>query len=289
MPGEPFDAAEETLDDGQEVAVEQEASEEQGEDQQEEGGKPVRGNPFARLRIVERENKVMSARFNELIDRLTPKEREEAEEEIEVPDFDANPLAAIHAQQRRTETRIEKMERAAREKEAKREFQSAITIANEAIKDFAEETPDYSDAIKHLCAVDYEEAMDENPELSEKEVDNLLTQKLEQKKLNWLRAGKDPGEELYKRAIKKGYAPGSESKKGPDAKEIIAADKKRAAAGASIAKAAGRASEGKVTASAIARMTDAEYREWADRLAKEKGGVRLRTRDISADKIRSNR
>jgi len=254
-----------------------------------EGSEAPRKGGFhpARLRILERENKVLMRRLDDVLARLEKKEEPAQEESIPEVDFEDDPLKAMHAEQRRIRMEIERDKAERKKRDEENEFRKNMTIANEAIIEFKEATPDYGAAIKHLSEIEFEEALEENPDLSDEEVDSLLVERLNDQKLKWIMAGKNPGEELYKRAKRRGYraeAPKSAAEKKPDAKAEIADEKKRAQVGSSISRTPGRSSEGRVTASMIARMSEAEYREYADKLAKEKGR-KLKFRDLAPDKL----
>lgn len=274
--------------DGDEGAVEAGEQVAQIEPQTTATGRPVKGNVFARNRILERENRVILRRMEDLIERLDRQANERQEPEIPEVDFDDDPLRAIHARQQRIEESIRRDREEAQRRELEREMRTRNTVANEAILDFAERTPDYAQAIEHLAAIEMEEALEENPHLSEDEVDAMMSQKLAEQKIRWIQEGRNPGQELYRRAQRRGYQP-RRAAAGGDARREVVAERKRAAAGSSISKAAGRASQGKVNAGAIARMSDAEYREWADARMKAIGKTRLSTRDIMPDKMIASR
>jgi len=261
----------------------------QQEDRTTSTGRETKGNVFARNRILERENKVILRRMEDLMARLESKAQPEPEPVEEVP-FEVDPLKSIHTRQERIERELKREREEAKKRDEERELRTKFTVANEAIQDFMDETPDYGSAIEHLGQIEYEEALEENPDLSHEEVDRLLYDRLNEQKLRWIKAGKNPGEELYKKAQRRGYRK-QEAAQRPehkDAKAEVEAERKRAAAGSSISRAAGRASEGRVNASKIARMTDAEYREWADEQLKKSGGGRMRMKDLLAGKIKEN-
>lgn len=271
----------------------EEPAEEQGHEAQEDPedrttytGRPAKGNVFARNRVLERENKSLMRRMDELISKLDQRVAQPEEPEEPEIEFADDPLRAIHSRQERIERELKREREEAKRKEQEEASRRKMEVANNAIMDFVEETPDYNDAISHLAEIEFEEALEDNPDLSHEEIDRMLYNKLNEQKLRWIQAGKNPGEELYKKAQRRGYR--RQARQQPNAVAELEKERKRASAGSSISKAVGRSSEGRVTAGKIARMTDEEYRVWADELVKKRGGGRIKMRDIMADKMREN-
>lgn len=263
-----------------------------------EGAKPVKGNVHARNRILEREKKElersirdqelrskrMEERLEDLLETINGRNQEPTEPEIEEPEFRHDPMGAVYAKLTKQEREQKRKEEQERQERAAAEERKVVTEINEMILDFAEETPDYEEAVGFLAELEFEEGIEDNPDLTQQEVDEKMTRELRERMKGWVRSGKDPGEELYKRAKRRGWKPQAQRPK-TDAKEQIAAENARAKAGSSISKVSGRSGTGRVTAKQISYMSDDEYRVWRDQQKKQLGRT-PKMKDLMPEKIR---
>lgn len=262
----------------------------QGEEEPKSSKKKI-GNPFAALRVAEKNNRILNDRLSRLILALEQQKVAQPEEEVpeDEPDFGSDPLGATHAKVEKllNETKESKEREKKRQEAAQQE--EIMRAADQAMMSFKQKVGEdkYQAAILHLVRLrkaDIEETM---PDLTAEEVDQLVYREAAQEKFHLASRGMNPGETFYKYAVRHGFnpdafdaakkaktAPTQEKKAAaPDPRKVIERAKDRDAKSKTIAAAKGKGTSALVSGDFIG-MSDDEFDDYVDRLSKEKNGRR---------------
>lgn len=218
--GKKTDQEDEESDDGLEVDPEDVLSEsdtEEYEEEEEEAPAPPaqpQYNPnadpnvaWARARILEKERDTYKQRLEMMFNALqqqakaVPQEEEEESDEYLAPDEKAAKLSEKALRE------IESMKKQQIQLARHQQLQQVIGVADSQIAQFAQQNPQYTNAIAHLAYIEMDEFLDENPGLTPQEAEEKVLEKTMRDKIKWLQAGKNPGVELWKRAVRRGYQP----------------------------------------------------------------------------------
>lgn len=196
--------------------------------------KPIKGDPYARARVLERERDREKRRvadleqklnsLTEAITRLAPQVQEEEEEQ--------EPLNPIEAISRKTDRVLQEMNDLKKQREQEVQHQQLSQeeqIANRGIQSFMEQAEKaapgvYQSAVAHLANVKITEYLEDNPDASEDEAKEHVAVWAREFKLRAMREGKNPGEEFLKRSAIHGFNPNVAAKpqKAPGAPKVAA-------------------------------------------------------------------
>lgn len=217
--------------DTEEVEVEEEEQEEEPVQQQVQQPQPYNPNAdpnvaWARARVLERERDTYRKRLDLIISELQKQQTQQPEEEEEELEFLAPDEKAAKISEK-TLRKIEALENQQKLTKQQQMLQQAIGVADAYIANFAVANPQYTQAIAHLAAVELDEFLDENPELTQQEAEAKIMGKVQSDKLRWLQAGKHPGVELWKRAVRRGFNPQAMEQYMDDADEPVEAPVKQ--------------------------------------------------------------
>lgn len=180
------------------------------------GEKPLKGNEnsaWARARVLEREKKIRDREIESLKnqldtvlkvvnERLVAPEEEEVEEELD-------PIARTERKQEKILEKLESLEQKEEKSKEQKEFERINSFADQQIYSFKAEAEKaapgaYDEAIKHLTNVWMSEELESSDD-PEGVVLERVTQKALSLKFKYLREGKNPGEEFFKKALNLGF------------------------------------------------------------------------------------
>lgn len=176
----------------------------------------VKGNPYARLRVVERdakrkaaENEELRRKLDTLLEAVAGKLGSSGEEEVEEEE-PLNPVEGMLRKQDKILDRLESLEQQDKEKEEKQELTKAEVTANTQIKSFMEQANGYApklyeNAMAHLANAKMIEVMDDNDTFTEEEAAQAVAEWVFDLKMKALNRGENPGEVLFRRATALGF------------------------------------------------------------------------------------
>ena len=185
---------------------------------------------WARTRIVERERDTYKNRLDMLIAKLQEAQNQPVEEEDEddyelmAPDEKASKLSE------KALKKLEAMENQQKLSKQQAMLQNAIGVADAHIANFAMSNPQYTQAVAHLAYMEIDELLDENPGITPAEAEAKVMNKVQTDKLRWVSSGKNPGLELWKRAVRRGFVPqqmAQEEEEGVDETPVAPAQPKK--------------------------------------------------------------
>lgn len=272
-----------------------------GEEEGEEVEEPTQPQPqpndnvgWARARILERERDTLAARLNTLLSALQQPQQVTQEE----PEEDLDAYTPEEQNLKLTKKLVKEVE-TIKQAEVKKQQAATITnvmnLADTQIAQFSSQNPIiYGAAVSHLAAIELDEFLDENPGLTPQEAEVTLMNKIAADKIKWLKAGKNPGAELYKRAIRRGFDPQSvvvpEEEEGDvqmpeikpkkvqkavpeqDSETQIKRGKQREQVSRSLSSVPGVAGKGALTAKQLAKMDESDSLNTIMELAKKNPG-----------------
>jgi hypothetical protein len=174
--------------------------------------------------------------------------------------------------------------------------------ANLAIRAFAGQAGElYTKAVAHLAAAEMDEYLNEHEDVTPEEAEAALLQKMERDKIKWLRQGKNPGQELFMKSIRRGFqvpiqnpfqvqqlpVPPQQPAPRNDARDEVRRENRRSVR--SLSGVSGAAAPNSTNVRAYANMSEEDFQQKVLNQIKERGMVRtpLRTRDMMAGKGRS--
>jgi hypothetical protein len=245
------------------------------EDKSDDGKKKI-GNPFAALRVANRENRILSERLARVVTVLEqqqsqkPEPEQEPEEEI---DYGADPIGSVNSKVDRLlkESEANKAAEEERRKEAK--ANEVISKADTGIIKFREKVgPEvYDQAVQHLVKLRMSDLQEVYPNATQDEIANAIMREAIDEKYKLAASGKNPGEVFYNYAIRHGFKPEpkKESKK-PDAKEQISRARERDSKSRTIASASGKPPR-TLSADDFIGMSEDDFDDWVTTVAKNKG------------------
>jgi len=200
-----------------------------------QGAPEIKGSPYARIRVLERERELERKRAHDLEEQVALLAKvvdksgilqEEEEEEIEL-----DPLSQLQKGQKDILDRFNNIEKNAA---AAREQRAEMTVkerANQQIVEFAQRADQikpglYQDATVHLINVKMAELLEDNDSISTEEASAQVTDWIASVKSKAVQSGKNPGEEFLKRSILHGFQMPTPSQPGnvPTQKGNVEAD-----------------------------------------------------------------
>lgn len=199
----------------------QEAEDVGGQEFQEPQGAPeppIKGNPFARIRVLEREKRLAEERnqrieeqfikLTESLSKLAPQEEEDPEEDLST----LNPIEAISKRQEMILERIESREKQEQEEKEREQITEEERAADIHIQSFIQRAEQaapgvYPAAVAHLANVKMSEYLDDNPDVSVEDAEAEVGKWARGIKMRALREGKNPAEEFLRRSVQVGFNP----------------------------------------------------------------------------------
>lgn len=206
----------------------------------------IKGSPYARIRVLERERALERKRADEtaeqlallakVIDKAGIMQEEEFEEEEPT-----DPISRLERKQDATLKEINDFKESIKTDRAIAQEMRVTEAADSAIRNFAAKAESvkpglYQEAMAHLANVKLSEILEDNDEISEEDAKIELAKWVVGVKDKAVRSGRNPGEELMRRSLLHGFqmpAPPSQAGKAPtqsgkeNATEKIAKEKAR--------------------------------------------------------------
>lgn len=293
-----YDPLEEAVIGGFEGEPVQESVEEQPQPaplpppQAQQDDRQVKGNVFARLRVVERERDIEKRRAKEAQDRLVQVlemvlDQDQPEQEPEEDYHEIDPVARLERKVDRVARTLEEEKLAEEQAEREQEAMQELMTANMAIRQFAAQAgPLYTSAIAHLAAMEMDEYLEEHPNVTPQEAELNLLQEMENNKVKWLQQGRNPGQELFKRAIRRGFtfpveqarAAQAPPRQAPPARQSATEEVRREQGRSvrSLGPAQGGAAPQATNARTLATASESDFQDKVLRMVQERGGPALR-------------
>ena len=154
---------------------------------------------------------------------------------------------------------LEQQQRVQAEQQQQQYFGQLAQRINTSEAAFAQETPDYVEAVKYLDTARVRELMVFG--IPQEQAAMQAAQERVQAALQWAHSGQNPAQIAYEFAKARGYAPKT-AQVQVSAQDKIAAQQKGVAAAKSLG--SGGATTGKLTAEALANMSDEEFAALSD-------------------------
>lgn len=192
-------------------------------------------------------------RINQRLEALVPKQQAPNKDESPV-DYLDHRLNEVALTQRQILERDQQREQAHAQTQALERVKSVVM---ETAAAFRESTPDFSDALKHLNETRTRQLAVLG--VPEDEARAQATRELDQAAIQWTVNGKNAAQIAYEFAKAQGYTPKAQQ----SAADKITAQQKGTAAARSLG-GGGAVSAGKLTAEALANMSDAEFAKLTD-------------------------
>jgi len=176
----------------------------------------IKGNPFARLRVVERERNLERRENEQLREQLSvlakavEKSGILAEEDTFEEEIPTDPLSKLAYNQEQILKRLDQDKKEAEEQERLAEAYSAEAEANNKIKAFAAKADAlkpglYQEASSHLLNVWIAEVLEDNEGMPLPKAQEIVMERINSIKAKAIAKGLDPGEEFMKRSILHGF------------------------------------------------------------------------------------
>lgn len=255
----------------------------------------IKGNPYARARVLERDNKKLrqkqadlEAKLNQVLDRLAGGgQQEQVEQEPE------DPVERIHYGIKKVADEQAALREEMQLEKQREKVSELASDANQTIQQFASRVEQvapgaYKGAVAHLANLWISEKL-EDEDLSEEEAQFEVAKKAETLKLKWRSEGRDPGEEFFKRAIAAGFRFNVLQPQENATQQIQKEVKKRKGV-ASISGMSGAPTKNpmkRVINNTLTADSGREYHRTMSEMAKARGGYnkRISLSEILADKM----
>lgn len=179
----------------------------------------------------------------------------------QVPSFEENPAAHLMHGQQQTQQSLQQVQQALatwqRQQHEAQMFQALTERVQSHEAAFAQQTPDYIDAVAHLRSQIAAEIQADgaDPEAAALEADKRIKVFAYQR----AQAGVNPAQAAYAIAKARGYTPKAAQVAQPTGEQVIKSQQKVASAAKTLG--TGGAPSGKITAEALASMSDEEFAE----------------------------
>jgi hypothetical protein len=196
-----------------------------------------------------RQHQETMARFNQRIEALVTPQRQAPDREQDPVGYLDERIGQVALTQQQLIQQNQFREQAQRQAQAMEQAQNHVrSVAHEFVKT----TPDLGDAVTHLNTMRTREliALGNDPT----QAATRAAQELDEASIAWAVNGRNPAETAYELAKARGYTP----KAAQSAADKIAAQQKGTAAARSLG-GGGAVSAGKLTAEALANMSDADF------------------------------
>lgn len=248
--------------------------------------KHEKGNVHAKLRVVERENRIMQERLNRLIEAMTPKPVEEEEIEQEIVPFEQDPLVHMVSKLDQVSKKVDKQSQEQKLIREKQEFIRNLEGADQKAAEIAEKIGEenWVEAMEYLANVRIEDFLDRNPDKTRDEANRIIGSAVLKEKV-WLESqGRNSAELYLKDAIRFGFrpkgfgkvaeppAPKPQDKPQPrTARDEIRNANSKGAGTRTTASMNGAPAKQKLSAKGVVGMKESEFRDLVDEVEKERG------------------
>lgn len=184
-------------------------------------------NPDARARILERDNRILSARMNQLLDAINQANIQQYQanqmvQEVDEVDDDLpeDPLSRIYSKVENVERKLTDQEKLNQYREFYESEMAVLNKADNLLRAEREKAPEEFDSIiGFLARVAMEQVQEDYPNLTEPEQMQVVAQTVNQKKMEWVKSGKNPADEYKKLAKRYNFVP--EKKEQSQAKPAV--------------------------------------------------------------------
>lgn len=255
----------------------------------------IKGNPYARIRVLEREKRLQEARERETNEKLSLivqalEEGAGAREQEDVIE-DGDPISMLSRKQDAQAEALKELLKRQEDEKKHQELQQIEMHANTQIQEFAKmadgiEQDLYKKAVAHYVNVMLAEAL-EDTDKTENEAAKDVGKQIADMKIKFVRAGKNPGEEFFKRAVLHGFQvpqvraqqSAQQAQGKPSAKEQVAKAKDKKDVLSSISSVQGTVKRDGVVD--LGKLDEKDYFRRIVQLAKERGGSVYRTPSLS--------
>lgn len=245
-------------------------------DRQEKPEGKKKGNVFAALRRSERDNKILTDRFEKLINAIGNQgnRTETPEPEEELPPFDDNPIGHVNAKQDKILKKLDQKDVKEQENEKRSRVIGQLREADQAIGSFREEVGGeaYDSAINYLLQLRINDIADSYPDLTEEEINVAIADQAMQEKYRLVGQGKNPGKVFYNYAKRHGFKESSrQPAKRQDAREDLSRARHRDERSSTISSVPGRAAKGRLSSGDFVGMSEDEFDDYVSGVSKDKG------------------
>lgn len=238
-------------------------------------------NPEGRARILSRERddarrdqEILAARLQNVLNRLpdiVSNAAANAKTQPVEPDTELDPITALLRENQATRAEIRDLRNAMAQGVQISAEQQALNVANNLVSHAVSQSPEFSAAISHLSQVVMNDLDDKFPDATIKEKLALADQAIQAEKIGWIKKGKNPVNEFYRKAQILGFSyrppePATETDDAPAAKREketpksqIQKEKNKQTNMASIGGASSGASVRKVDGRALAAMPEDQF------------------------------
>jgi len=238
-------------------------------------------NAAARARILERDNRILSSRFQQVMDAINQSNLSAYQQnqminevqEVEDDQLPEDPINKIISKIERIETKLAQKENDEKTKDYLRSEQSILAHANAQIQKEMEKSPEeFNQIITFLSKVAKESVEEEYPHLTDDEQIGIAIQTINQKKMDWVRSGKNPAEEYKKLAKRYNFNPmkqennSQEQKQKNDPKQEIRKGREKDSKLRSIGGSAQSSPAKGPNALSVSKMSEDEWNRELDRM-----------------------
>jgi len=250
-------------------------------EKQHDDGKKKIGNPFAALRIAERNNKILADRLAQIVERLDSRRAEpEIEEEEEIVDDETNPIPALS---QKVDKLLKETKKSKEEQEKDRklsEVREVLSVADDRIAEFRSSigVEEYNNAVEYVVNLKVQDFEDVYPDKTRDEIENLVARAAMEEKYNLARSGKNPAQVIYEYAKRHGFRPqkakssedGTTQVRKIDPKQTIKRDKERQDKSRTISTTPGKNAK-TPSVDDFVGMSEDEFDDYLTQLEKDKG------------------
>lgn len=259
-----------------------------------QGEPEIKGNPYARARVLEREKRILEQRmrerddqFNQLIKAIEEGASGKTEDDDE-PIDEGDPLTRLDRKQEATNRKLEQLLEQQKESKQVAELMHLEAVANAKIQEFAVradgvEKDLYKKAAAHYLNVLMSDKL-EDTDLSVEEAKRELAGQIAEMKIKFVKSGKNPGEEFFKRAVLHGFvvpkvAESPSPTPAPTAKDQIAKAKGKKDVLASLSSVQGTVKRDGV--GDLSKLNEKENFRRVLQLAREKNGSMMKVPSLA--------
>lgn len=245
-----------------------------------------KGNVHAKLRVVERENRIMQERLNRLIEAITPKPVEEEELEQEIVPFEQDPLTHMVSKLDQVSKKVDKQNQDQKLTREKQEFLRNLEGADQRAAEIAEKIGEdnWVEAMEYLANVRIEDYLERNPDKTRDEANHIIGAAVLKEKVFLESQGRNSAELYLKDAIRFGFRPSSLRQKevapvvkAPDKpaarspRDEIRSANNKGAGTRTTASMNGAPAKQKLSAKGVVGMKESDFRDLVDEVEKERG------------------
>ena len=247
--------------------------------------KEEKGNVYAKLRIAERDKRIMEERFTKLLDAISSPSQEQEEQEPEIVPFEQDPLTHLVSKVDAVNRKMDKQNLSQKQIQERQEVAGLLERAdyhtNEIVEKIGEDN--WLEAMDYLAEVRIEDFLERNPDRTRDEANQIIGAAVLKEKVALTKAGRNAPELYLKDAIRFGYRPAALSQqqapaapvgtKQParTAKQEIRDQNSKGQGTRTLGSLNGAPAKEKLSAKAVVGMSEADFRDLVDEATKEKG------------------